>query len=181
MSGGTVWNATVSLFQAQTVQKAYLPRPDGVQVLLQVKRLDLALPCKLEWFLHWSNWNGAPDLHQLLWIKKWASEIKEFFFSSLPWWGDGPCAELPAEITNASEEATPVRGCARRCREPKHTCAHMGAAVVVRGLSVWWEVSFLIWKCSCFAVSVLERLKSFVTKMLGRLLGTSGGSSLISA
>lgn len=62
------------------LQKANQSSLDRVQVLLQVERLDLDLPSKV--VLHWSNWNGAPDSHQLLRIKKQAVEIKEPFFSS---------------------------------------------------------------------------------------------------
>lgn len=62
------------------LQKVNQSSLDRVQILLQVERLDLDLPSKV--VLHWSNWNGAPDLHQLLRIKKWAVEIKESFFSS---------------------------------------------------------------------------------------------------
>lgn len=68
------------LVSVPNCKKATQSSLDGVQVLLQVERLDLDLLSKV--ILHWSNCNGVPDLHQLLRIKKWAVEIKESFFSS---------------------------------------------------------------------------------------------------
>lgn len=157
------------------LQKPNQSSLDGVQVLLQVERPALDLPSKV--VLHWSNWNGAPNAHQLLRIKKWAVEIKESFFSSLPWCGDGPCAEFPAEITGASKAAAPAKGCARLWWEPKHTCR---LTCVLLELCVVFLCSrnflffFFHLKMLCFAVSVLERLKKFVTKMLGRFLAHRG-------
>lgn len=60
------------------LQKANQSSLDRVQVPLQVESLDMDLPSKV--VLHWSNWNGAPDLHQLLRIKKWLLKSKTLSF-----------------------------------------------------------------------------------------------------